>query len=232
MGWFENRVPQIRLMGRLARNHLWYPLVLGHCYWKCPSPSDRFIYLVSGDFPEASWITRGHCTSAVPFSSHSSDCKLIYLKIAPSQSRPKKIPHELGHLVQIIEWIAGIPWPRALRRLILQFKLKGTGRFARMKHMSFHQLMSFETYPPISPLCIYSNIHISPRCFHDMSYLFDHFRIPNDWLWVHFTQPGPYLIHDEASTPSDVLLQAKAEAGRTRARLDECHGIVARQLGS
>ena len=86
--------------------------------------------------------------------------------------------------------------------------------------MSFHQLMSFETYPHD----VDSNIHKSPRCFHDMSYLFDHFRIPNDWLWVHFTQPGPYLIHDEASTPSDVLLQAKAEA--CRVRLDECRGIT------
>ena len=33
-------------------------------------------------------------------------------------------------------------------------------------------------------------------------------------------RPGPYLIHDEASTP-DVL--AKAEA--CRARLDDCRGI-------
>lgn len=37
-----------------------------------------------------------------------------------------------------------------------------------------------------------------------------------DWRLRDRRQPGPYLIHDEASTPSDVLLQAKAEARRMR----------------
>eukprot|EP00435_Cladocopium_sp_Y103_P053855 s1997_g17.t1 len=43
------------------------------------------------------------------------------------------------------------------------------------------------------------------------------FRMPfgawteEDWRLRDRRQPGPYLIHDEASTPSDVLLQAKAE---------------------
>lgn len=34
-----------------------------------------------------------------------------------------------------------------------------------------------------------------------------------DWRLRDRRQPGPYLIHDEASTPSDVLPQAKAEVG-------------------
>eukprot|EP00435_Cladocopium_sp_Y103_P019087 s843_g4.t1 len=48
------------------------------------------------------------------------------------------------------------------------------------------------------------------------------FRMPfgawteEDWRLRDRRQPGPYLIHDEASTPSDVLLQAKAEARRMR----------------